>query len=106
MLMEYYFRSDHLTTTWEDARAEIQHRSAYRALDDGAEVAFQQYMQKLQKKMESLTKTRKAVEASGTFRRLTRHATEEEQEEFEEKLQEKAQAQSQPERVIHPATTG
>ncbi|CAK4696728.1 hypothetical protein LEN26_001468 [Aphanomyces euteiches] len=64
MLMEYYFRSDHLSTTWEQARAEIQHRSAYRALDDGAEVAFQQYMQTLQKKMESLSKTRKAVEAS------------------------------------------
>ncbi|KAF0688613.1 Aste57867_19786 [Aphanomyces stellatus] len=67
MLMEYYFRSDHLSISWEQAKGEIQHRSAFRALDDGAEVAFQQYMQKLQKKMESLSKTRKAVEATGTF---------------------------------------
>ncbi|RHZ27722.1 hypothetical protein DYB37_005799 [Aphanomyces astaci] len=64
MLMEYYFRSDHLTTSWDQARVEVQHRSAYRALDDGAEVAFQQYMQKLQKKMESLTKSRKTVDAT------------------------------------------
>jgi len=61
ILTEYYYRSDHIGTSWEKAKKQLQKRSAYKRLGDDelAKSTFDAYMAKLVKKMDQCVKSRK-----------------------------------------------
>ena len=63
-MTEYYYRSDHIDTTWSRAREEMGKRSAFKRLgqDDLRRKVFESYMKKLRAKMDECTKSQQELE--------------------------------------------
>lgn len=63
LLRDYLYRSDHLTTTWEDIKAKLQHRTAYENLTKSdRRRLFAQHMESLREKMAAKHKGLQAVQ--------------------------------------------
>ena len=61
LLMDYYYRSDHLDVTWDEAKRELRHRSAYRALDSGTRKSlFEEHMSELRARAARRRKRKRA----------------------------------------------
>lgn len=59
LLMDYFFRSDHLDTTWEEARDLLRERSAYKALDRDDRIRlFDEHMTELRRRAEQSRQAR------------------------------------------------
>jgi hypothetical protein len=59
LLMDYFYRSDHLTVTWAEARDEIAERSAFRELPQKLrQTLFEDHMAELRRRAEASRKAR------------------------------------------------
>lgn len=65
LLQDTYYRSDHITATWEDAKAKLQHCSAYEALSrEDRKRLFVEHMAELQRRLDGL-KNKASAPATG-----------------------------------------
>mmetsp|Transcript_10007 Transcript_10007/g.8958 ORF Transcript_10007/g.8958 Transcript_10007/m.8958 type:complete len:896 (-) Transcript_10007:86-2773(-) len=61
LLEEYFYRSDHIDVTWEDAKRLLEKHSAYDAINrNDRKALFYDYISELKKKMEEKTKNIKS----------------------------------------------
>jgi len=52
LLSDYYYRSDHISTSWKDATYDMRKRSAFLDMDEpGRRVLFEKHLESLAKKM-------------------------------------------------------